>query len=115
MTQLTPVTQQLIDAIERAVRAAHDSGNKVLLLLPGGSASQAIEPLFRALLPYQHSLTITLSDERYVPIKDNHSNWQAVSRSAHLLPEASFVPVLSGVAASRTARHFQRFSSISTN
>ncbi len=109
MAELTPSIQRLIRSIKETVQTAHDADNRVLLLLPGGSASQAIEPLFRALRPYQHSLTITLSDERYVPIEDNHSNWQAVSRSAHLLPEASFVPVLSGGTRQQDSQVFSAF------
>lgn len=88
--------QRAIQLITQFIAGAYQRGDRILLLLPGGSAAKLIEPLFSALAAYQTQLTVSLTDERYVDRTSPDSNWHAVVAQCKQLPSAMFIPVLTG-------------------
>jgi len=88
--------RRAIQLITSHISTAYQRGDRTLLLLPGGSATTLIEPLFSELTAYQANLTISLTDERYVDEASLDSNWHTVASQRGTLPNATFVPVLSG-------------------
>ena len=106
--------QRAIDLIVDSIKTAYAHDEDVLLLLPGGSAARLIGPLFGKLVGCQERLTISLTDERYVDVASADSNWHAVAAHQERLPNATFVPVLTGdsrdQANARFKNLFQRFA-----
>lgn len=98
--------KRAIELIAGHISEAYQRGNRILLLLPGGSAAKLVEPLFSELAAYQEQLTISLTDERYVDQASADSNWHAVAAQRGILPKATFVPILTGADIATDSRRF---------
>lgn len=75
------------------------AGQRVLWLVPGGSAIQVATLVAELLVQSGQDLSVlsvTLSDERYGPPGHADSNWQQLTDAGFRLPGASLQPVLSG-------------------
>jgi 6-phosphogluconolactonase/glucosamine-6-phosphate isomerase/deaminase len=82
-------------------------GQKVLWLVPGGSAlNVAVMAAKEISAKPHHNLSVTLTDERYGEIGHPSSNWQQLQDQGFLLKEAKLIPVLDGKSFIDTAKNF---------
>lgn len=90
------------------------AGQKVLWLVPGGSAITVVAAVSKKLQGLDlKNLTVTLTDERYGPVGHPDSNWLQLERAGFSLPGARMVPVLHGHSVAETttefAKHLQEY------
>ena len=105
-----------IDSIESVVEylssalAQHlEDDEKVLWLVPGGSAIK-IAAVVSKLLPKDKlkKLTVTLTDERYGPVGHKDSNWPQLKSAGFKLDGANLQPVLAGLNLEETADRYSK-------
>ncbi len=93
--------------IAKRIRMQLLMGSRVLWLVPGGSgiavAVETARTLVRAGVPLA-GLTVTFTDERYGSVGHKDSNQAALEAAGFMLPDATFLPVLSGASREETAR-----------
>lgn len=99
-----PVTDHLVAVIAEKLAA----GQKVLWLVPGGSAIAIVVAVAEALKGQQAplplgNLTVTLTDERYGAVGHDNSNWAQLEKAGFSLPGAVLQPVLAGKSFDQTA------------
>jgi 6-phosphogluconolactonase len=84
------------------------SGEKVLWLIPGGSAMDVAVVAARLISAqeYSGSLTVSLTDERFGPPDHPDSNWRQLNEKGFNLPGATIRPVLGGAELSAAAMSF---------
>lgn len=90
------------------------AGQKVLWLVPGGSAITVVAVVSKKLQGLDlKNLTVTLTDERYGPVGHPDSNWLQLEQAGFSLPGARMVPVLHGHSVAETttefAKHLQEY------
>lgn len=86
-----------------------DAGQKVLWLIPGGSASVvAIEVMQRLEQSKLANLYITLTDERYGPLGHPNENWTQLVNAGFETGAAQTYRVLTGEAPECTTDHFDQ-------
>ncbi len=93
--------QDAADFIVAAMLKQFKQGKPVLLFLTGGSSilvGVEIGDLLRKILEENpaYDLTITLTDERYGPVNHLNSNYFQLLEKGFNLPEAKFIPILTG-------------------
>jgi 6-phosphogluconolactonase/glucosamine-6-phosphate isomerase/deaminase len=72
-------------------------GEKVLWLVPGGSAIAVAVMISKELQDFDcKNLTISLTDERYGEIGHNDSSWYQLEKAGFSVPGAQLYPVLQG-------------------
>jgi 6-phosphogluconolactonase/glucosamine-6-phosphate isomerase/deaminase len=99
-----PAIAYLVDTL----KAHLSKGEKVLWLLPGGSAIAAAVEVARRLQGTElANLTVGLTDERYGEPGHADSNWQQLLAAGLELPGARLLPVLRGLNAQETAAVWQ--------
>lgn len=93
--------------LEQTLRAHLEKGEKVLWLIPGGSAIQVAVNVGRQLTGADlTNLTVTLTDERYGDQSHPDSNWRQLTDAGLELPSARLLPVLEGADADATAANW---------
>lgn len=88
-------TQQVAVALARIITKACEQGQNVLWLTCGGS-NVGTAVLASQLIPYQLKplITLTLTDERYGPVRHANSNWQQLIESNFLFGGMQQLPIL---------------------
>lgn len=81
-------------------------GQKVLWLVPGGSAMKVAAEVVKQLPPPLQRLTISLTDERYGPLGHSDSNWRQLTELGFAASGATTQPVLSGKNLAETAKDY---------
>jgi 6-phosphogluconolactonase/glucosamine-6-phosphate isomerase/deaminase len=86
-------------------------GKRVLFFATGGSSIAICVKVAELLCSYPHqnlikNLAVTLTDERYGPIRHPDSNWQQLLETGFSLPGALFLPVLYGEGRDTTVKNF---------
>lgn len=89
-------------------------GDKVLWLVPGGSAIAVAAQVAQKIRHLDLSnLTVTLTDERFGEVGHTDSNWRQLHEADFHLPGATMVPILHGHTLNETtsefARHLQEY------
>jgi 6-phosphogluconolactonase/glucosamine-6-phosphate isomerase/deaminase len=106
-TTPAPAVEHLATTLLRHLNA----GERVLWLVPGGSAgaiAAAVAEELRAAQPYPN-LVITLTDERYGEPGHPDSNWKSLLEAGLVVPGATMLPVLMpGASLEATAATFAR-------
>jgi 6-phosphogluconolactonase/glucosamine-6-phosphate isomerase/deaminase len=110
VTSAEAVTNYLTDVL----RAKLGAGQRVLWLIPGGSAIGVAVAVAQNLQDTDlRGLTVTLTDERYGPVGHADSNWLQLEQAGFSLPGARLVPVLHGHSIEETttefAQHLQEY------
>jgi 6-phosphogluconolactonase/glucosamine-6-phosphate isomerase/deaminase len=91
------------------LRQKLDYGEKVLWLVPGGSAIKVAATVSQQLRDIDlTNLTVTLTDERFGPVGHKDSNWRQLHEADFHLPGATMVPVLHGHTLQETTQEFAR-------
>jgi 6-phosphogluconolactonase len=106
-------TATVVDEISRKLNDYLSRGH-VLLLLSGGSAI-ALEIDILKCLTNKSRLTLTLNDERYVPVGHKDSNWQQLLESGLDKLDVDGLSVLHGRDFKTTAADFSRLLSQAHN
>lgn len=105
ITDSAPVVEYLVKVLKEKLA----TGQKVLWLVPGGSAIGVAAEVSKQLRDLDlTNLTVTLTDERYGPVGHPDSNWQQLHAADFHLPGATMVPVLHGHTAEETTTEFGR-------
>lgn len=103
ITTTEPVIAHLVNTITERLEA----GQRVLWLIPGGSAIALAVAVGRRLPVAQlPGLTVTLTDERYGAVGHHDSNWRQLTEAGLHLPGAHLQPVLTGASLADTTAHF---------
>lgn len=110
VTNSQPVVEYLVKILKEKLTG----GQKVLWLVPGGSAIGVAAEVSQQLRGINlTNLIVTLTDERYGPVGHPDSNWQQLHDADFHLPGATMVPVLHGHTPEETttefARHLQEY------
>lgn len=85
-----------------------EAGERVLWLVPGGSAIKVATEASKLLKPPLTRLTATLTDERFGLVGHADSNWRQLSEAGFKLPGAKMLPVLRGLPLQETADKYAR-------
>jgi 6-phosphogluconolactonase len=105
ITDSKPVADYITNVLQEHLQA----GERVLWLVPGGSAiAVAVEISKRMQGLSLENLYVTLTDERYGPLGHTDSNWQQLTEAGFDLPGANLVPVLADEDRETTTKHFAR-------
>lgn len=97
-----------VDYIAGALRSHLEKGEKVLWLLPGGSAIAAAAEVGQRLSGLDLSnLAVSLTDERYGEVGHADSNWRQLQEAGLDLPGARLFPVLTGLDGQATVARWQ--------
>lgn len=100
--------QPVVDYIAQNLQRHLAAGEKVVWLLPGGSAIETAAAVSERLSGTDlQNLTVSLSDERYGPVGHADSNWQQLQTAGLSLPGAHLLPVLTGQDITLTAQAWQ--------
>lgn len=87
-------TAPVVDHLVNVLREKLSGGDKVLWLVPGGSAIAVAVEVAEQLQDIDLSnLTVTLTDERYGEVGHPDSNWHQLHQAGFHLPGAIMVPV----------------------
>lgn len=93
ITTIQPVADHIASRLINHLAA----GEKVLWLVPGGSSIRIAVLVSRMLVGVSLSnLTVMLTDERYVMVGHDDSNWHQLQQEVFTLPGATMIPVLEG-------------------
>jgi 6-phosphogluconolactonase/glucosamine-6-phosphate isomerase/deaminase len=99
------VAEYLADSIGEKLR----SGQRVLWLVPGGSAiaiaAEASRQLRFQAVPLEN-LVVSLTDERYGDVGHADSNWLQLQKAGLELPDATMLSVLQGLDMDTTVQQF---------
>ena len=101
-----PVIKYLGEALARELSA----GKRVLWLIPGGSAiavAVAVSNQLTAKNIPLDKLVVTLTDERFVPVGHDDSNWKQLTDAGFDLPGATLHAVLRGKDMTGTVDDFE--------
>jgi 6-phosphogluconolactonase/glucosamine-6-phosphate isomerase/deaminase len=105
ITSAEPVVSYLVKVLREKLAA----GERVLWLVPGGSAIDVAATVSQQLRGTDLSnLTVTLTDERFGPVGHDDSNWRQLHDADFHLPGATMVPVLHGHSQTGTTQEFAR-------
>lgn len=97
------VTDYLVETLSQRL----DSNERVLWLVPGGSAIAIAAAVSRKLSNENcHNLTVTLTDERFGPVGHSDSNMLQLRKAGFDLPEANIIEVLIGKSRAATTERF---------
>ena len=103
----TASAQPVIDYLTKVLRDKLAAGDKVLWLVPGGSAIDTAAAVSKNLQDLDlKNLTVTLTDERFGPMGHADSNWYQLEKAGFKLPGAMQVPVLHGHDVDQTTSEF---------
>jgi 6-phosphogluconolactonase/glucosamine-6-phosphate isomerase/deaminase len=103
ITNKQPVVDYLVTTINQHL--AH--GERVLWLVPGGSAIDVATEVGKQLtVPEKDQLLISLTDERYGDIGHKDSNWKQLADKGFHIKNAKMAPVLCGKPMHETAVSF---------
>jgi len=95
------------DFVAGQILAKLASGQRVLWLVPGGSAiAVSVAAARKIALQPHHNLIITLTDERYGKLGHPDSSWYQSQKAGFKLPEAELIPVLADADFLETAEVF---------
>jgi 6-phosphogluconolactonase len=101
--------EPVVEYLSGTITAHLSSGERVLWLLSGGSCVPIAVEVARALAHVDVSgLTVSLVDERYVPVGHADSNWQQLTSAGFTLPKATLLRVLSDGTRSEVAAAWGR-------
>lgn len=100
-----PVAQYIAEEINVKL----SSGQKVLWLIPGGSAIEIVIKVTKFLNTELKNLTVSLTDERYGPTGHQDSNWQQLLSNGFALAGANLYPVLVNKSLEETTSDFDKF------
>jgi 6-phosphogluconolactonase/glucosamine-6-phosphate isomerase/deaminase len=99
--------QPVVDYLSHAIATHLTKGERVLWLVPGGSAIQVAAAVSGQLRGHSlKNLAVTLTDERYGPVGHPDSNWHQLEQAGFSLPGAELMPVLSGADMEATTANF---------
>lgn len=100
---------EIVQYLSDEIGGRLETGQKVLWLIPGGSASVvAIEVLRRLEALDLSHLYITLTDERYGPLGHPNENWTQLINAGFAVANAQVYRVLTGEAPECTTDHFDQ-------
>ncbi len=101
-------TGPVVDFLTERLQAALAAGQRVLWLIPGGSAI-AIAAAVSQRLPAGRlgNLHIGLTDERYGPVGHPDSNWQQLTKAGFVFADTANEPVLHDVPMDREVQSFE--------
>lgn len=98
-------TQPVVDHLVAAISRRLNSGERVLWLVPGGSAIAIAVAVGKRLAGTDTTnLYVTLTDERYGAVGHGDSNWKQLLDAGFDIPGAQLAPVLSGAGIGETAK-----------
>lgn len=99
--------QTVTDYLTSLLQEKLAAGQKVLWLVPGGSAIAVAAAVSKNLAGTDlQNLTVTLTDERYGSVGHPDSNWVQLEQAGFSLPGARMVPVLHGHPVKETTAEF---------
>jgi len=106
------ITQPNADAVAKYLAELIDAklaaGQKVLWLVPGGSAIKIAAKTSQMLHQPLNNLTVTLTDERYGRVGHKDSNWPQLQAAGFHLQGATLQPVLLGKNLDQTAKGYSQ-------
>ena len=97
--------------LSRVISERLAASDRVIWLLPGGSAIQiAVKAtdLLAESATNLEKLQVSLSDERYGPVGHSDSNWQQLVEAGLALPGARLQPVLKGLSLPETTKAYDQ-------
>lgn len=105
--KLDSPNQVMAEIIAKKIADKLNSGQKVFWLVTGGSGIGLGAEISKLLnnLPLEN-LSVTLTDERFVPVGAKDSNWYQLQQAGFNLPNAKLIPILAGGDLTRTAQSF---------
>lgn len=87
--------EQIADFVAQTVINHLKDGQRVLWLLPGGSAIKVATLAAKQIAAHDHhNLIITLTDERFGPTGHADSNWRQLQDAGFILSQAQLISVL---------------------
>ncbi|HVS78907.1 MAG TPA: 6-phosphogluconolactonase [Candidatus Saccharimonadales bacterium] len=94
--------------LSEKLQAQLGQGQKVLWLIPGGSAIRIAANVAKSLEGNSHltNLAVSLTDERYGPADHSDSNWRQLKEAGFDLKGAELFPVLGSQDIKSTARNY---------
>jgi 6-phosphogluconolactonase/glucosamine-6-phosphate isomerase/deaminase len=103
--------EQVVQYLYETMQNRLGRGQKILWLVPGGSAMQIAVETAEQLRDTKNlsNLCITLTDERYGPPGHKDSNWRQLADKGFVLERARLQPVLSGKDLETTAKEYSDF------
>lgn len=102
-------THAIIDHITDTVTSHLSRGERVLWLIPGGSAIAIASEVGKRLVGLDmKGLYVTLTDERFGDVGHADSNWQQLSEAGFRLSGAKLSPVLHNLDIKQTTRLFAK-------
>lgn len=91
------LAEEAAQALADKIASKLSLGKQVLFFATGGSGIDVCVKFSEILKNKPHqNLTVTLTDERYGPVGHADSNWQQLLEKGFSLPEARFLPALTG-------------------
>ena len=106
------ITQPNADAVAKYLAELIDAklaaGQKVLWLVPGGSAIKIAAKTSKRLRQPLNNLTVTLTDERYGRVGHKDSNWPQLQAAGFHLQGATLQPVLLGKNLTLTTKDYSQ-------
>ena len=100
---------EIVEYLASEIGGRLETGQKVLWLVPGGSASVVAIDVLRQLEHHTLSqLYITLTDERYGPLGHPNENWTQLVNAGFVTGDAHVYRVLTGEAPECTTDHFDQ-------
>lgn len=103
-------TRTVVDHLSTSLSEHLAKSERVLWLIPGGSAIAIAAKVSRRLSGIDlTNLHVTLTDERFGAVGHGDSNWQQLIDSGFALPGAQLMPVLRGVDIDETTRVFAKY------
>lgn len=105
ISAIDPVVNYLANTIQEKLEA----GQKVLWLVPGGSAISVASSVAHKLATVNlDSLFITLTDERFGLVGHDDSNWHQLAGTGFVMEGAQLTPVLTGENRDATTKAFAK-------
>jgi 6-phosphogluconolactonase len=103
ITSVVPVAAYLIETITKHLQ----KGQKVLWLVTGGSAIGVAALVSQKLNGADlANLSVTLTDERFVPPNSSDSNWKQLQDAGFSLPKGRLFPILNNEEMDQTTQHY---------
>lgn len=98
-----------VDYLKDTIVEHLNLGERVLWLVTGGSAITIAVEVSKGLASSNTNLanlSVTLTDERFVPANDNDSNWKQLLDKGFRLPGAQLLPILNETDIDETTMHY---------